>query len=461
MANDHVEIVNQEKVIEELKTSQAKDTIEFLTTKFISVNLYDWMSGILEGVYRFFLQQATAMAKLAENQLAFERQEVPPAYIQADYWNAPSDGATASNTNTQAPDRKGLTGSARLLQDIYQLDQYSFGTNKRKLPLTKTISLARLVPVEFERFRETGVLPFATPMEMFDRGFPGHYLRLIKRVRTSIIALVPPMQGIHATLSTTGPSRVVIGGDVFQTVPIRRAPEFIAMSAPNNSTGVFELDPQPDMLLPFEGSGVEMSWEFNMPKAANSFDYSTIADVLITLEYTALYSFDYRQQVIQSLKPIVSADRPFSLRNQFADQWYDLHNPEQTSTPMTVRFTTLREDFPPNIEALKIQHVLLYFVRADATSFEVPVSQLRYTAQEEPGTVGGSATSIDGIISTRRGNAGSWTAMIGKSPAGEWELALPNTEEIRHRFGDEGSNEDIEDILFVLTYSGRTPEWPA
>jgi hypothetical protein len=74
--------------------------------------------------------------------------------------------------------------------------------------------------------------------------------------------------------------------------------------------------------------------------------------------------------------------------------------------------------FPPNLEALKIQQVLLYFVRADAGSFEVPVSHLRYTAQEEPGTVGGSATSIDGIISTRRGNAGSWTAIIGKSPAG-------------------------------------------
>jgi hypothetical protein len=222
------------------------------------------------------------------------------------------------------------------------------------------------------------------------------------------------------------------------------------------STGVFELDSQPDMLLPFEGSGVEMSWEFNMPKAANLFDYRTIADVLITLEYTALYNSDYRQQVIQSLKPTVSADRPFSFRNQFADQWYDLHNVEQTSTPMTVRFTARHADFPPNIEALKIQHVLLYFVRSSATSFEVPVSYLRYTAQEEAGTVGGSATSIDGIISTCRGNAGSWIAMIGKSPVGEWELALPNTEEIRDRF----SKEDIEDILLVITYSGRTPDWP-
>jgi predicted deacylase len=149
--------------------------------------------------------------------------------------------------------------------------------------------------------------------------------------------------------------------------------------------------------------------------------------VLITLEYTALQSTDYRQQIIQSLKPTLSADRPFSLRQEFADQWYDLHNPDQSSTPMTVRFTTVREDFPPNVDALKIQQVLMYFVTDAVATQEVPVGHLHYRAAEEPGTVGGSATSVDGIISTRRGNAGSWSAMIGKSPIGEWELALPNT----------------------------------
>jgi hypothetical protein len=47
--------------------------------------------------------------------------------------------------------------------------------------------------------------------------------------------------------------------------------------------------------------------------------------------------------------------------------------------------------------------------------------------------------------------------MQGKAPFGEWELALPNTEDMRNRF----TNEEIEDILFVVTYSGRTPEWPS
>jgi hypothetical protein len=93
-------------------------------------------------VYSFFLQQATATAQLAQNQLGFERQETPPAYVQADYWEAPSE----DTGNGKAPDRRGLTGSARLLQDIYQLDQYAFDTNKRKQQLTKTISLAQLDP---------------------------------------------------------------------------------------------------------------------------------------------------------------------------------------------------------------------------------------------------------------------------------------------------------------------------
>ena len=33
------------------------------------------------------------------------------------------------------------------------------------------------------------------------------------------------------------------------------------------------------------------------------------------------------------------------MREQFADQAYNLHNPEQTSTPMVVRFNTMSQDF--------------------------------------------------------------------------------------------------------------------
>jgi hypothetical protein len=419
------------------------------------------MSGVLVGIYGYFLQQATAMAKLAQNQLAFERQVVPSSFIQSDYWQTPADTRSKDNGNTQ--DRQGLTGSARLLQDIYQLDQYAFETDKRKLNLSQTLSLAQLAPFEFQQFRETGVLGFATPIHLFDQAFPGHYLRLIKRVRTSVVALIPPTQGIRATLTASGISRVVTGGTLFQDTVVRRDPEMVALTSPVSATGVFELDVQSDMLLPFESMGVDTAWELQLPKASNPFDFKTIADVLLTIEYTALNSFDYRQQVIQKLSPKVSADRGFSFRQYFADAWYDLHHPEQTEPPMVARFSTRREDFPTNLEDLGIQHVVLYLARTSKEPFAAPITvglHFTYTAPDgNKVQVGGEASSEDGLYSTR-GNASGWVGSItgtDKAPVGEWELALPNAPDMRDLF----MNEEIEDILFVITYSGRTPEWPA
>ncbi|HEX9652534.1 MAG TPA: hypothetical protein VGA99_02390 [bacterium] len=85
------------------------------------------------------------------------------------------------------------------------------------------------------------------------------------------------------------------------------------------------------------------------------------------------------------------------------------------------------------------------------------MKSLRFTPKGEKNPVGGGATTIDGVISTRRGNGASWNSMIGKTPAGEWELALANTQEMTKRFKDER----IDDILFVITYGGCTPAWPA
>jgi hypothetical protein len=460
MAQDHSAVVGKEAEIAGIQQEQAKAMVEFLDNQFLNAELYEWMSGVLARVYGYFLQQATGTAKLAQNQLAFERQEVPPAFIQADYWQPSVDIGSKDNGNTQ--DRRGLTGSARLLQDIYQLDQYAFETDRRKLNLTQTFSLAQLVPFEFQQFRETGVLHFATPMHLFDQAFPGQYLRLIKRVRTSVVALIPPTQGIRATLTASGISRVVIG-DLFQETVVRRDPEMVALTSPMGATGVFELDVQSDMLLPFESMGVDTAWELQLPRASNPFDFKTIADVLVTIEYTALHSFDYRQQVIQKLSTKISADRSFSFRQHFADAWYDLHYPDQTGTPMVVRFSTSREDFPPNLEDLGIQHVLLYLARTRKEPFAVPVIaglHFTYTTPDDKKVqVGGEASSEDGLYSTR-GNASSWASTItdtDKAPVGEWELALPDTPDMRNSF----KNEEIEDILFVITYSGNTPQWPA
>jgi hypothetical protein len=468
IAQDQQAIAGQQQQIAKIQHDHAQATVDFLTTqKFTNAALYEWMSEILQRVYSYFLQQASAVARMAQNQLAFERQIQDPNFIQVDYWQPPSDTGSTQPTST-----KGLTGSARLLEDITKLDQYAFQTDQRKLQLTKVISLAQLDPFGFQRFVETGVLRFATPINLFDRDFPGHIVRLIKRVRVSVIALIPPIQGIRATLSDAGISRVVIEdpSSGFQTTAVRREPQLIALTSPANSSGLFIdlADMQSGLLFPFEGLGADTVWEFTMPQAANPFDYTTIADVLLTIDYTALDSPDYRQQVVRQLGDSVSADRAYSFRQQFADAWFDLNNPDQSTTPMVVKFETKTQDFPPNIDSITIDQVVLYFVPKPGVAFELKATLKLDGADSNgnPVTVSGEeATSINKVISTRRGNAFNWKRMIGKQVVGNWQLALAD-DPAANPSGPQSArnlikNGQITDILFVISYRGQLPAWPA
>ena len=462
IAGDQWTTANQQLFIANLQTDHAQATVKFLATKFANADLYRWMSGVLGGVYAYFLQQAAAMARLAENQLAFERQQQALTIIRPDYWQP----LASANGSSQAPNRAGLTGAETMLEDITKVDQYAFATDQIKLQITKTISLALLDPFAFQQFTETGVLRFATPMVLYDRDFPGHYLRLISQVRVSVVALVPPNLGINATLANSGISRVVVPNDSsgFQTVVVQRDPQLIALSSPNNSTGLFPLttSSQSGLLLPFEDLGVDTTWEFTMAKAANPFDYSTIADVQIAIDYTALDSPDYRLQILQQLDGSVSADRAYSFQQQFPDAWYELNNSSQSSTPFSVQFQSALSDFPPNLENLSIGQLLIYFVPADGASFQLqPTLQFIRSGSSTP--VGGAAGAPSDptapatyVFSTRRANASAWLPILGQGVAGNWTLTLPNTPATAGVF----QNKQIQDILFVITYAGQTPVWP-
>ena len=293
------QIVEQERTIAQQQADQAAADVQFLKSKFNDEELYTWMADILSGVYSYFLQQATATAQLARGTAGLRTAAAAPGAHSGPITGSPRPPGATGNAPTDAeenPDRRGLTGSARLLQDIFRLDQYAFETQQRKLELTETFSLARHFPFEFQEFRRTGVLPFATPMALFDQRFPGHYLRLIRRVRVSVVGLIPPTDGIRATLTSGGASRVVTGEDVFRVVDVRRPPEAISFTSPLSATGTFELQPNNELLNPFETMGVDATWRLELPKPANPFPFDSLADVLFTVEYTALHSEEYRLQ---------------------------------------------------------------------------------------------------------------------------------------------------------------------
>jgi hypothetical protein len=450
LATDQYLLAAQEKNLATLQLDHAAAVATFLATRFTNAELFEWMSGVLGRVYAFFLQQATALGQLAEAQLAFERQELPTGFVGSDYWRDASDGASA-------PDRRGLTGSARLLQDLYRLDQYAFETERRKLHLTQRFSLAQIAAVELQQFRQTGVLTFATPQELFDRDFPGHYLRLIKRVQLDMLALVPPDRGVRATLSASGISRTVVARESFDTVTLRRQPESIAFTSPTNASGLFTLEPESGLLLPFEGMGVDTTWRLELPKAANPLDYDTIADVLLTIEYTAVDSAAYRQQVIRRLDRRFNGDVSFSVRNQFPDSWYDLNNPDtvEPAQRMLVTLPVTPADLPTNIENLRVAQLTLFVLRADSLTDELTISSLSHEAAGQT-TTSTPVTTVGGIVSTRRPTGEPWKLHLGSEPTGTWQLQLPDDPTVRTWLHDEL----IRDLIVVMSLTGTTPAWP-
>jgi hypothetical protein len=439
---DQVTIAMQEQGLTELQHDQAVATLKFLNEQFTNADLFQWLSRTLGGVYRYFLQQATATARLAQAQLAFERAEPSQTLIRDDYWQTPEQ-LTAAGTQ---PDRRGLAGAEQLSRDLTRLDEYAFSTERRRLNLSQTFSLAREMPVEFLDFRRTGTLAFATPMSLFDADFPGHYLRMIRRVRTSVVALVPPDRGIRATLYSNGVSRVVTGqGGTFGEMIVRHDPTVVALTSPINATGVFELDVQSDLLLPFESSGVDTTWELRLPPAANPLDFSSIVDVLFTVEYTALSDDDYRHQVVTRLNANRDrgADRVFSLAQDFPDAWYDLNNPADPSQRQVTM--TLREfDFPLGIDSLATAAVAVRLVGRD------PLADTTLTLRR--GTAGGDALTSAGIASTRRG-AAAWLPLVGPSPTGDWQVGFGADADALFASGA------LEDVVLVVGWAGHSPAW--
>jgi len=446
VATDQVTIATAEKDVAQMQSDQANATLALLQSQFTNADLYKWMSDTLGGVYRYFLQQATATSRLAQDQLAFERGEPAKAFIRTDYWQSPGR-LTASASS------KGMTGAERLLKDLSQLDQYAFSTDSRRLNLSQTFSLAQLLPVEFLGLRATGGITFATPMSWFDQDFPGHYQRLIRRIHVSVVALVPPTRGIRATLATTGISRVTApqNSGAFTDIVLRRDPCTVGLTSPVNATGVFELDLQPDMLLPFEGSGVDTTWQFSLPRAANPFDFSSISDVLIGMDYTAMNSFDYQAQVIRRLNGDRnrSSDRVLSLARDFPDQWYALNNPDLTATGRAITLTLRAFDFPASIDSVTTSQVA---VRLSSMSTISPVP-ITLTRPRGSALIGGTATTdAGGIASTRRG-ADAWRPLLHAAPVGDWQLSFDRTADPLFQAGV------LDDLLLIISWVGQAPAW--
>lgn len=461
LAVDRTAIASKEYDIAVMQRDHTQDMLKFLSDKkFTNAAFYDWLSGVLAEVYGYLLRVATTVARHAEQQLAFERQQAPANFIKEDYWSyASKQGASSSS-----PDRRGISGSAQLLADVIALDQYAFETEKRLLNLSQSFSLARLFPLEFEEFRRTGLFSFSTMMRRFDEGFPGHYMRLIKKVRVSLAALIPPTQGIRATLSTSGLSRVVTKDPSFPLLVVRQEPQSVALTSPIVSTGVFELDMQSELLYPFEGMGVDTNWFFELPPAGNLFDYDTLFDVMLTIDYTALNSLELRERVVKQLPRKFIGERVYSVRRDLPDIWYALANQPSDTPAFTIRLSPT--SFPPGLTELAIDEIAVWIrlTGGKPATFSLRPSFVRPNGQRIPTTEADPVPAVLGLVSSRQTGGASWrdrenvlsAVYRGETAESPWTFKLSSKSGSLAQVFQDGL---VDDIIVIFTYTGLRPAW--
>ncbi|AKT43565.1 neuraminidase-like domain-containing protein [Chondromyces crocatus] len=355
-------IVEKELSNHELQMEQAREVAEYLRDKFSSQALYDWMSSQLATLYFQSFQLAYDLAKRAELGFRFERGLTTSSFIRFGHWNSL---------------RKGLLAGEALSLDLKRLELAYLEHDKRELELTKQISLLQHAPGALLALKTTGSCTIDLPEQLFDRDFPGHYLRRLKNVSLTLPCVVGPYDGINCTLTLTE-SKVrhsnvsADATDYLNETEMRVAHtpvSSISTSHAQNDSGLFEVNFRDERYLPFEGAGAISSWKLDLPHECQAFDVGSLSDVILHVRYTARDGGEIlRQHASAALAtwladdegPLPPLAKLVSLRHDFPVAWQALLDPSGTQE---LTFALEHELFPVPLRGKKLTILRVDLVR--------------------------------------------------------------------------------------------------
>lgn len=347
---------------------------DFMATKFTQTELYAWLGSELSRQHSEWYRFAVDYARRTE------------ASIKAQLRRPELDAVSFIGFNHWDVGRKGLLAGERLYADVKRLELAYADNNRRELELTRHVSLRQLDALALLRLKTEGSATFSVPEWLFDRDYPGHYLRRLRQVSVSAPGVVGPFTPLPLQLSlqrsSVRTSALLTDGGYSRTGPqdgrfvdLFGPLDQIAASSGVQDYGMFEPNPHDERLLPFEGAGAVSTWTVELPRTLRGFDYSTISDVVLHLRYTA------RQGGTQLGDTAVS-----ELTNAIADLG---------SSPFGLLFN-LRQDFPTAWAA--------FVAGAGPLQVELSHGQLPYIAQSRTVEVAGDLELFAGqtTLATRR-----------------------------------------------------------
>lgn len=294
-----VQIATQQQIDHQTMIDNLQQQIDFLTNKFTNADLYDWLASKLSDVYFQSYRMAYAMAKRAERTYQYELALPSATFVQFGYWD---------NLH------KGLLAGESLMTDLHRMHASYLDLNVRRYEISRIVSLASLPPMQpgqpapILQLLSTGACDFELPESLYDRDYPGHYQRQIKRVSVTVVYTSPGKNDNVNCKFTLVKNQVRMntdlnlgGGDPYAENPIGNdttrfayqygAVQSVVTSQAQDDPGLFEnqihyqiTDPR---YLPFEGAGAISDWHLELPPN-NQIDVAAVSDVLVHVLYTAL-----------------------------------------------------------------------------------------------------------------------------------------------------------------------------
>jgi Tc toxin complex TcA C-terminal TcB-binding domain/Neuraminidase-like domain len=319
----------------------ASDVNDFMHNKYTNQDLYEWMISQISATYFQAYQLVYIVAKRAETCFQRELGQSDSSYIQFGYWDSL---------------KKGLLAGDKLLYDLQRLKTAYYAQNVRELELTKHISLLSIDPYALVKLRSTGKCTINLPEILFDLDNPGHYMRRIKSVGVTVPCVVGPYTTVSMKLTLQDNYvRINPNSSKYDYTPASQndptiffkdqgGVNSIVTSSAQNDRGLFELRFEDDRYLPFECAGAISSWDLELNPVYPQFDYNTISDVIIHMQYTARNGGDPLRakavpEVISTINQIALAESRnglynfINLRQQFGSEWYKFQNPAGGQDP--------------------------------------------------------------------------------------------------------------------------------
>ncbi|NEQ65195.1 MAG: hypothetical protein F6K21_06795 [Symploca sp. SIO2D2] len=352
-----LKMAQQELLLHEKEMENHEAIALFMKSKFSNLELYNWMSGKISGLFFQTYKLAHDYAKQAEQAFIFEKglKAGSVNYINGMYWDS---------------QRQGLLAGASLDLDLDRMAKAYLETNSRRLEITKNISLLETDPLALLALKTKGVCTFRLSEELFDYDFPGHYNRQIKTL--SLAFDIGEGQNVNATLTQLS-SKLVMDTDIKAvkhlidpsnepTTNVRanwRANQQVALSHVDQYTennGMFELNFGDERYLPFEGTGAVSNWRLELNGKKGSYNPSALLDVTIKLRYNAQQGGSRFANEVKGLLKPYNATSFFDLAYNFPDEWTALTGGD--SDEVSINFT--RNMFP-NMSSSRIIGLLMRY----------------------------------------------------------------------------------------------------